>query len=169
MGEHLRERDRQKRTPLPLPYLKAAHGPKRSLACSFPWLEEVVMTKIIGRDKVARYGQYAVMGGKVALDEGREEVASYWVERDGEIASRFGDLDYAMVRGRMLSEDRDAPDMGRSGIIDIVDHVGEYTILGAVFDNDLLYWVVDGNGMLTTSPGAWKRAYDWAIANSRLH
>lgn len=127
------------------------------------------MPKIIERDKVISYGPYAVMEGEVIFHENYGEVKSCWVERDGKITSRFGDIDYAMVRGKMLSENPDAPDIDGIGLIDIVDHVGSYTLLRSVFNHEFQYWVVGNDGRPRTSPGSWDQAYEWAMKNTRLH
>lgn len=113
---------------------------------------------IIDRAVVQEFGPYQAMTGDVEFDVEDGEVTMGWVELDGKRVSRFGDVDYANVRAKMLADAAAAnlpepPDMD-GNYIEIIDREGRYTVLGAFFQKQLRYWVVDGAGALRTAPGA---------------
>lgn len=117
---------------------------------------------IIDRTVLATFGQHQVVTGDVEFDVEDGEYAMGWVELGGNVVSRFGDLDYAYVRARMLADAAAAglaepPDMD-GNFIRVMNRAGRYTILGATFGGEHRYWVVDGTGALVTSPGGPKEA-----------
>lgn len=127
---------------------------------------------IIDRAVVQEFGPYQAMTGDVETNTEVGEVTCGWVELDGKVVSRFGDVDYANVRAKMLADAAAAgaappPDMD-GNYIEIIGREGRYSILAAHFAGQALYWVVDGSGALRTSPGSASDAVHEARRMARL-
>lgn len=122
---------------------------------------------IIDKAVVQEFGPYQAMTGDVEFDVEDGEVTMGWVELDDKRVSRFGDVDYACVRAKMLADAAaaglDEPADMDGNFISIIDRVGRHTVLSAKFGGQRLYWVVDGTGALRTAPGAPEQA------NSDMH
>jgi hypothetical protein len=125
-------------------------------------------TEVILKVRVDSFGPYDVIEGRIEFDSVTDDVrTTYWVERDGEPVSRFGDVHYASVRARMLwrAIEADAPappDMNTTGGVEIVQDHGRFQVAAGTFGVEKLFWLIDLEQMRALSePGTLRATMDF--------
>ncbi|MFC7518298.1 hypothetical protein ACFQUU_25115 [Herbaspirillum sp. GCM10030257] len=108
---------------------------------------------IESRTPVVAFGQYVVMEGDLTFDPDDGEITVCWVERDGQVVSKFDAIDYANVRAYLLREaeaNGEPPPPDFIGRVRIAYQDDKYTMLSARLPSGPIYWLVHGNGDMAT-------------------